>query len=295
MKDKKKILNYYKKKMYHGRSAVARAFDFFALRLVFAFSCYLWFLYMVHNQVLSVVLSVIALLMFCVAAQLLQSIRLEKFIAKEHIRLQQACVAEQMILMTRTEFHSLAESCAQLLDGVKKTEKGLTLNGEPCLLYTVQLATPTDSNMLLKAYHAARRQLMSRILLFSSSDIAPEAKAFAKRLTEVRIKLVEPKVILEYAEKLGLFTDSEQMDQKILKEHEAEKQKRRSIQAIPFAAGRAGRYVIAAIALFILSYVTQYSLYYRMLAGACASFAGISWWLNHSADLTADRDPGAAA
>jgi hypothetical protein len=295
MNDKKKILNYYKKKMYHGRSIVARAFDFFALRLIFAFSCYLWFLYMVHNQVLSVVLSVIALLMFSVAAQLLQSIRLDKFIAREHRRLQQDCLAEQMILMTRAEFYALAESCAPLLDGVRKTEKGFTLGGEPCLLYTVQRVTPTDSNILLKAYHAARRQLMSRILLFSSSDIAPEAKAFAKRLTEVKIKLIEPKVILEYAEKLGLFASAEQMEEKILKEHAQEKQKRRQVQALPFAAGRAGRYVIAAAALYVLSFVTQYTLYYRMLAGACASFAGISWWLNHSADLTADRDPGAAA
>ncbi|OQB24099.1 MAG: hypothetical protein BWY11_01377 [Firmicutes bacterium ADurb.Bin182] len=285
MKDRNRILRYYKKKMYRGRSVIARAFDFFALRLVFAASCYLWFLYMVHNKVLSIILTVIALLMFCVAAQLISSIRLDKFIAKEHRRLQHDCLSEQMILMPRSEFYSLAKRCAPLLDGMKIVQNELTMDMQPCLLYTVQQVTPVDSNVLLKAYQAARRRFLSKILLFSSSEITADAKAFSKRLNEVKFRLVEPKVIFEYAEKLGLFADTGQMEEKILKEQETAKQKLRTAQALPFSAGRAGRYLIAAAALFALSFATEYTLYYRMIAGACAGFAGISFWLNHPSDV----------
>ena len=50
------LLRYYKRRFYHGRSFVARAVDFLALRIITLAACYLWFTTLIDNTVMAAVL-----------------------------------------------------------------------------------------------------------------------------------------------------------------------------------------------------------------------------------------------
>ena len=60
MKTQTLLLRYYKRRFYHGRSFVARAVDFLALRVITLAACYLWFTTLIDNTVMAAVLSLTA-------------------------------------------------------------------------------------------------------------------------------------------------------------------------------------------------------------------------------------------
>ena len=57
MKNQTLLLRYYKRRFYHGRSFIARAVDFLALRVITLAACYLWFTTLIDNTVMAAVLS----------------------------------------------------------------------------------------------------------------------------------------------------------------------------------------------------------------------------------------------
>lgn len=82
MKTQTLLLRYYKRRFYHGRSFIARAVDFLALRVITLAACYLWFTTLIDNTVMAAVLSLTALATISVAVELFKSLRLERFIQK---------------------------------------------------------------------------------------------------------------------------------------------------------------------------------------------------------------------
>ena len=84
----KRTLNaYYKRRFYRGRTAFARAADFIALRVILLIACYLWFSFNVESIIAAAVLTAAAVGAISVFAELVKSVRLEKFILRENARL----------------------------------------------------------------------------------------------------------------------------------------------------------------------------------------------------------------
>lgn len=279
MKEQRKLLGYYKQRMYHGRSALARAFDFFTLRLVFLLSCYLWFLSLVHNQLLAGMLSAIAVLMFSVVMSLINSIRLDRFIEKERARLNDENLREQLALMPREEFMGLAWRAAEKRSDIETVDGALRLHGEPCILYPVQQFSPLSADDMLSIYRVARRQKAVHVLLYTAVPAGAEAESFCRRLSEIQIHIESPEALLVLCRE-GVTPDTaDELVKKKLEDAAAEKKRKR---AQPFAAGQARKYLISALVLLLTSFLTRYALYYRLLAGVCLCLAGMSFWMNNN-------------
>lgn len=89
----KRTLNaYYKRRFYRGRTAFARAADFIALRVILLIACYLWFSFNVESIIAAAVLTAAAVGAISVFAELVKSVRLEKFILRENARLSKKAV-----------------------------------------------------------------------------------------------------------------------------------------------------------------------------------------------------------
>ena len=73
------IRNYYKKRLSHGRSIAARAFDFIALRLLFFAAVYCLFFDGMKDRLSALILSLLALALFCIVMAFVNSLRLEHF------------------------------------------------------------------------------------------------------------------------------------------------------------------------------------------------------------------------
>ncbi|MEI3424832.1 MAG: hypothetical protein V8Q85_07210 [Christensenellales bacterium] len=101
----KRTLNaYYKRRFYRGRTAFARAADFIALRVILLIACYLWFSFNVESIIAAAVLTAAAVGAISVFAELVKSVRLEKFILRENAHLQKSCSAKALCLCRGASF-----------------------------------------------------------------------------------------------------------------------------------------------------------------------------------------------
>lgn len=280
MKESRRITRYYKQRMYHGRSTAARAFDFAALRLIFLCACYLWFLNLTRFPPLAAALSVISMLMFSVVMSLLQSIRLDRFIAKERARLTEESLREQLALTPPEEFASLAQQAAETLEDYDAASGVPLYRGRPCIVYPLQRLSPAGADDLLAAYHTARRRQVSDVLLYTAVPAGAEADSFCRRLSEVHIHIQPPDALLAILLKQQQPEDPDELVRRKLADALAEKRKKR---AQPFAKGQTRRYLVCTAVLAAASFAARYALYYRMLAGVCAVLAGVSFFLNGAA------------
>ena len=280
MKESKRILRYYKQRMYHGRSLAARILDFVSLRLILLTACYLWFFSLARDRLVAAVLSIIAVLMFSVVMALLHSLRLERFIEKERRRLVGENLREQLALLPKQEFARLAQQAAQALPDYDAADGTPRYRGRPCLVYAMQQLSPASLDDMLTVYRAARRKQVSEVLLYTAVPAGSDAESFVRRLSEVSIRLQPTDVLVELCREQQKETLAEELIEKKLSDAAAEKKRKR---AQPFAKGQTRRYLVCAAILLAASFLTRYALYYRLLAGVSLALAGMSFFVNRSA------------
>ena len=103
-KEKKVIGAYYKRRFYNGRTAFARAVDYIALRVILLIACYLWFTVNVQSLAMAAVLTIASVTAISIFAELVKSIRFEKFCLREKERLRRKLFTESLALMPKAEF-----------------------------------------------------------------------------------------------------------------------------------------------------------------------------------------------
>ena len=178
----KRTLNaYYKRRFYRGRTAFARAADFIALRVILLIACYLWFSFNVESIIAAAVLTAAAVGAISVFAELVKSVRLEKFILRENARLSKKLFSESLVLMPRSEF----------LDIVREYIKchGKEFAGES-LVYTAQTLSPVDEETVLCACRAANRRGCKSLFIFSSASVSQPARDIAARYDGLSVAFI---------------------------------------------------------------------------------------------------------
>ena len=271
------LLRYYKRRFYHGRSFVARAVDFLALRIITLAACYLWFTTLIDNTVMAAVLSVTALVTISVAVELIKSMRLERFIQKERRRIAERLFRERLLILPKEEFLAIVKAFL---------ESRRVQFADDCLVYTVQSILPVSADTVLRAHRAAQRRGLTAAVIFSAAPVSPEASALARRYDGVAISFITPDDLLASGSAADFLPNEQAVDEAIISAAQAEKARRRKTASAPFAEGRMRRYILIALALFALSFFVKYTLYYRLLSAACLSFGALAWWLNSIASTS---------
>ncbi len=271
-KQNRKIISYYKRSLYGGRTSFARAVDYIALRAITLAACYLWFSTAVQNTVMALLLSVTALVTISVAVELFKSIRLDKFIVKERLRMRDKMFSKKLYMMPREKYKELVQSAVKSNPGKY---------GPSCLIYPLQQAAPANADTVLSAYRAAQKHGCKEAVIFSASGASRDAEELLEQYTDLAIRFEPISSLIAQAEEHGLLPDDAAVDAQILSLIEAEKDKRRRLAERPFQPGRTRRYILVAAALFIASFFVKYTLYYRLLSAACVSFGAVAWWTNN--------------
>ena len=274
MSDKRKLINYYKRKMYGGRSMVARVVDFIALRLILFVCMYLWFKSTVSNGIMAVLLALATLGFLCVAIELIKSIRLDRFLSKERRRIGGELLRKKLLLFTKDE----------QLEHIRKFVKAHPDTfSDHHLIYTACKAAPVSEDDILCACRAARNRGCTMITVFHTSEIDKHATLACSGYQELRFQFVRLEVILSEEEKRRLIPKDAEIDKSILEELRLQKARRKETASLAFSSGRTWYYLLAAAGLFAASFFVKYPLYYRMVAAACVSFGTISFFISGSA------------
>lgn len=268
-KEKRTLCAYYKRRFYRGRGVLARAVDFIALRLILFTAFYIWFSFDIESSAAAVLLSSASLAAICVLAELIKSIRLEKFIAKENARIAKKLFSQSLTLMPKAEFMRLVRAYISARPG-EFAGSGL--------IYLSQTIADVDEEAVLAACRAAKRRGCKSVFIFSAAAAGQSALDIAARCDDIAISFIDAAKLAADAE----LPSEDTVREHILKQAAWRRRIKRGSMATALTRGRTARYVIVAAALFALSFFVQYTLYYRMLAGVCISLAALSFYAGHT-------------
>ncbi len=265
----KELKRYYKQRQHGGRGTAARVADGVVLRVVFAAGCYLWFRHNVTNEMVVILLTALTTLLFLAAMRLYRQLSFDKFVQKEQERLADVVLCERLMLLPEPEFHSLSKRIVDLLPGFEHAH-----------LVSVQRASQLGEDDILHAFHAAQNENAQQLVIISLSNCRDQALALMGRLP-IRVELVSISMLLRMARQLeGYAVTDEDVQAHIRSLMGAQREKRARMQAEPFGAKHAKKYLICAIVLTLSSFITGYALYYRLLAGVCLLLSATSFVLN---------------
>ncbi len=273
------LKRYYKQRQHGGRGTAARVADGIVLRIVFAAGCYLWFRHNVANEMVVILLTALTTLLFLVAMRLYRQLSFDKFVQKEKERLTDVVLCERLMLLPEEEFFALSKRIIDLLPGF-----------ENAYLLSVQRASQLGEDDILAAFHAAQKEKMQQIVIISLSTCREQALALIGRLP-MRVELVPIPTLLRMARQLeGYAVTDEDVDAHIRSLMGAQRARKARMQAEPFGAKHAKKYLICAVVLTLSSFITGYALYYRLLAGVCMLLSATSFVLNRpGTSSTADH------
>lgn len=250
------IADHIRERMHGGRRALARAVDYIALRLILFLAAYLQFLPRVATRATACLLASIALAMAMIMLHMAGELRYARCRKKEieHVRgqlLQDALMRLDM----QTAIPLVSALCP--------------LDTSPVVLLT---ALPVDANALLSAVRSHRG--CGELHVFACAGFDESANAFSAR-TNGQLVLHPKEEMYKAAIRAGMQPQEEAVYDAMRARIRFEKAQTRRRRPTLWVAGGARRYAVIALSLTALSFFTGYSLYYRMLAGACMTVAAL--------------------
>ncbi len=260
---------YFRKRHAGGRSMAARIVDYIGLRLIFFAACWLYFRHIIPDRAASVWISAIALVTFMIVLRLCRDSSLKRFIKKDKERMRDEMRMEFLISMPQKDFRSLLEK---------------TIHHDPQVqLYGLQKNTPVSEDDILAVYHASCETKPLHIC--ATAPFSEGAFALIKRLP-VEVKLTGAAELLDACRENMPISDME-LEMRIEEKLEEQKKRRRRLQGRVFLDRNAKKYLLAAAALLIVSFLTDYVIYYRMLASLCVLLAATSFFINRGTGSSA--------
>lgn len=268
MKTKRALMRYYKQRLYGGRGAFARGVDFISLRLMGLLLCYLHFSLTISNIVMAGLMSLVAMAFATIAAELIKSIRLDRFIRKERNAIAQELTKKRLLIMSREEqlnkLRTYAKSNPQRFQ-------------ESEIIFTLQRVSPVTPDDVLVAAAAARKRQAQGVILFHMGPISKEALSLAGECGDVKVSFLALWDILNPQDIAALAPGEEEIDEAILSRLAQREKKRKDALSRPFSQGRTGRYLLCAAGLFAASFFVAYPIYYRLMAALCITFGAMAY------------------
>ncbi len=250
------VRRYFRRGCAGGRGGFARAVDYAALRFFLLAGAWLFFRQRVTGAGWALLLAVLTLLLAMVLLRILRELRLERYTRRETSRIRRQLTAQSLLLMERARLLALARPLA---------------NGEPRLILS---AEPLGADALLPL---ARRR--SAVAVVAPAGYTPAAVAFARR---TGLRLIPQSALLDEAARQGLTPENEAILAHILCEEEQRRAQRTRLGGLPFVQGCAKKYLATALALFALSFLSRYALYYRLLATLCMSIFSVNFLVDRT-------------
>ena len=262
MPDTPQIRRYFRRRQARGKSVFARILDTAMLLFLLFAALFLALRGRGLRTEHALPLSVVALLFFAVLLLIYRRASLARFIPREMDRLRRQLLQEKLVLIRAEEFARLCRAAAG--------------EAEPLVF---QRAEPLGADELLPLLKNARAQRT----VCAGAGFTEAAKTLAGRM-EKSVRLIDGEALIDAAMRdAALRPGVEEVYAAIEKELLAQKARRRLARALPAAGGSCKKYLIAAALLLLCSFLTRYALYYRMLAGLCATIASARFLLERSA------------
>ena len=255
--EKKSVRRYFRRGLAGGRSALARAVDCVALRALILAGAFLFFRQRVTGLLWALLLAVLSLLLGMVLLHIVYELRFERYVGKEMRRLRRHLLSKRITLMDKTALLPIVQTLA---------------GGEnPSLLFC---AEPASADALLPL---ARKRGVTTVC--ATGGYSPAAERFA---AQAGLTLIPQSALLDAAARQGLSPSDTDIYRYILEEDANRRKKRPSLSGLLFSGGAAKKDLVTGFVLLALSFLSRYTLYYRLLATVCMSIFSVNFLIDRT-------------
>ncbi len=271
-----KLLRYYKKKLYGGRSLAARVSDYIMLRIFLLFFIFIIILYLSLSTVVAMLISVFLTTAISLILLVFNRKRIEKFILSDLKKLKQKCLLEKLTLMNKKDY---TEYISSLFEGrisdIETTAEGFTGKLDNDIIYVFHNHPSSECGVseVLRIY----RELgdAKNITIVSLSEFSADAVKMCAVLNKIII--IDGKKILEMAEKAGMLPDEEEARANALKEMSETAVTLEDARNAALGKTKIKGYIICGIVIMLWPLVTGFRIYYPIISIICFILAAVSY------------------
>ena len=273
-----RLVRYYKKQLYGGRSLVARLFDFIILRFMTLFVIFLAVLYFSRSFTVALLISVFITLAVSFTLALIRRKRIRRYIEKDMIRIKQKCLLEELTMMDAEGYNSYM---SQLFDGFSKstpTEDGFMADKDDTAYYF--LHNHPSSVCGIDTVLKIRREIINQsITIVSLSEYSESVKTFC---SGQNIMLISGKSILKAAAEKGMLPNEEIAQQRAQTEMRETIVTVDKLKSSAFSKNKVKAYIFCGLVVTCWPLVTGFRIYYPIIAVFCFIMAAVTFRRNKS-------------
>ncbi|MGI5850429.1 MAG: hypothetical protein ACOX8Q_10280 [Christensenellales bacterium] len=284
-----KMQRYYKKKIYGGRSLIARTVDFLLLRAFIFFIIFIFILYLSLSTTVALLMSIFITIAISLMLQVVKRKKTDGFIKKDLERLKQKCLLEMLTLMDKNEY---AEYINKIFDyrikdavfignDFKATYKDYGMyvfHNHPNSLCGVE-----DTLNIYRLFKDKKK-----IIIISLSEFSEDAKRLSAMLP-AEFDLISGQRILNIANEMGMMPDEKNAEENVKKEMNDTIVTLKKIRKAAFSKAKIKSYIICGIVIMFWPFITGFRIYYPIIAIVCFVLAFITYkksnYIEESSDI----------
>jgi len=273
-----RLIRYYKKQIYGGRSVVARVIDYVVLRFMLLFTLFVVLLYFSRAIVVSLLIAIFITIAICLALVLVRRNRIRRYIERDILRIKQKCLLEELTLM---ESGAFCDYISRLFDGLQNItplEDGFLAEKEGAV-YRVFQNHPSalcDADDILKIRRQRRNE---RIIIVSLGEYSDAAKTFGSSLG---MRLVSGQTVLKMAAEKDMLPDEEAAQEKARREMSETIITLDKLKQHAFDKTKVRAYILCGLVVMAWSFVMGFRIYYPIIAIVCFVMAALTFRRNKS-------------
>lgn len=269
----RKLILYYKRKLYGGRSTAARFIDFIVLRVVVLFVIFLTLLFFSRSITVSLLVSVFITLAVSFALALFRQRRIRHFIEKDMARIKRKCLLEELTMLDAAGFEEYITRLFEGLTEIKPLEDGFMATKEGVLYYVIHNhpSSVCDIDIALKIYRQLRN---TDSVVVTLGDFNEAARTF---FAGQKIKLVSGKMILKAAAQKDMLPDEDTAQQKAHYEMCETIVTIDKLKGTAFSKSKIKAYILCGLIITCWPLVAGFRIYYPFIAVFCFVMAAITY------------------
>lgn len=272
-----KLLRYYKKKLYGGRSLIARASDFIMLRVFLLFFIFIIVLYLSLSAIVALLISIFLTTAISLLILVMNRKKVEKYITNDLKRLKQKCLLEKLTLMDVKEYIDYINALFEgKIGDIELTSDGFhgRIDDDIIRVFHNHPSSECGVPEVLGIYRLFGDN--KNITILSLSEFSADAIKMCCALP-VKVDTVGGKKILEMAEKAGMLPDEDEAQANAVREMNETAITFEDAKNAALAKTKVKGYIICGIIIMCWPLVTGFRIYYPVIAVVCFVLAAVSY------------------
>lgn len=272
-----KLLRYYKKKLYGGRSLIARASDFIMLRVFLLSFIFIIILYLSLSTIVALLISVFLTTAISLFVITINRKKVEKYIMDDLKRLKEKCLLEKLTLMDPKEY---AKYIGALYEGkirdIEAADNGFRGNLDDGVIFVYHNHPSAECGVsdILGVYRMLGDG--KKLTVISLSEFSADALKICSSLP-IKADTVGGKKILEMADKKGMLPNEEEARENALKEMNETAVTLEDVKGAALAKTKIKGYIICGVIVMCWPLITGFRIYYPIISIVCFILAAVSY------------------